>query len=223
MKLKNIKVNYTMVPNAWLRSGLSFKAIGLITVLQSLPDNWDFSIAGLMTLTGEGKGLIQSALRELEEAGFLVRSQTTENGRFSHNIIQLSVGGNTVGGNSAGGESATINNRITKERITKERECACAAEAYELSELLHQKILANKPTRVITTNWRDSWAADIDKLHRIDKREWEQIRTIIEWSQDDTFWWKNILSGRTLREKFDRLEDDMNALKGKQNQVVYLS
>ena len=228
MKLKNIKANYTMVPNQWFRAGLSLKAIGLITLLQSLPDNWDFSVAGLMALTQDGKASIQSALWELERAGFIVRHQETENGRFSHNVIELQIGRKTVDGKSADGKpvdgkSTTINNINIKERLIKERESARAPEAYELADLLHQKILGNKPNRIISSNWRESWAAEIDKMHRLDKREWEQIRAIIEWSQDDTFWWKNILSGRTLREKFDRLEDDMNALKGKQNQVVYLS
>lgn len=112
---------------------------------------------------------------------------------------------------------------IDKEKNKEEREYACAKEAYGLSELLHQKIVANKPNRIISSNWRESWAKDIDRLHRIDKREWEQIRAVIEWSQGDSFWWKNILSGRTLREKFDRLEDDMSATKNNENQVVYLS
>lgn len=228
MKLKNLKANYTLVPNQWLRSKISFKAVGLIVVLQSLPDDWDFSIAGLMSLTGEGKTTIQSALKELEDMGFLVRTQTMENGRFGHNVIQLSTGRNTVGGKSADGKyagvkSTTTKYRITKERITKERECALTEEAYSLSELLHQKIIENKPNRNISPSWREAWARDIDKIHRLDGREWEQIRDIIEWCQQDNFWWKNILSGATLRQKFDRLEDDMKQEKDKAPKVLYLS
>lgn len=228
MKLKNLKANYTLVPNQWLRSKISFKAIGLIAVLQSLPDDWDFSIAGLMSLTGEGKTTIQSALKELEDTGFLVRTQTMENGRFGHNVIQLAIGRNTVGGKSADGKyagvkSTTTKYRITKERITKERECALSEEAYNLSELLHQKIIENKPNRNISPSWREAWAMDIDKIHRLDHREWSQIQQVIEWCQQDDFWWKNILSGATLRQKFDRLEDDMKQEKDKAPQVLYLS
>lgn len=219
MKLKNIKANFTLVPNQWLRSKMSFKAIGLVAVLQSLPDDWDFSIAGLMSITGEGKTTIQSALKELEDKGFLVRNQMLENGRFGRNIIQLSVGGKTVGGKTADGKSTAIKYRITKERITKERESVGTAkaaptlpqEAYQLAELLHDQIVENKPNRHIVPSWRESWARDIEKIHRIDGREWENIREVIGWSQKDDFWWKNILSGSTLRQKFDRLEDDMKS------------
>lgn len=228
MKLKNIKANYTMVPNQWFRAGLSLKAVGLITLLQSLPDNWDFSVAGLMALTQDGKASIQSALWELERAGFIVRHQETENGRFSHNVIELQIGRKTVDGKSADGKpvdgkSTTINNINIKERLIKERESVRAPEAYELAELLHQKILENKPNRIISSNWRESWAAEIDKMHRLDKREWEQIRAIIEWCQQDSFWWKNILSGATLRQRFDRLEDDQKTEQNNKPMFINIS
>lgn len=228
MKLKNIKANYTMVPNQWFRAGLSLKAVGLITLLQSLPDNWDFSVAGLMALTQDGKASIQSALWELERAGFIVRHQETENGRFSHNVIELQICRKTVDGKSADGKpvdgkSTTINNINIKERLIKERESVRAPEAYELAELLHQKILENKPNRIISSNWRESWAAEIDKMHRLDKREWEQIRAIIEWCQQDSFWWKNILSGATLRQRFDRLEDDQKTEQNNKPMFINIS
>lgn len=202
---------------------MSFKAIGLIAILQSLPDDWDFSIAGLITLTGEGKTTIQSALKELEDNGFLVREQTVENGRFSRSIVQLSVVGNTVGGKPAGGKQATNKYRITKERITNKRECPLAEEAYNLTDLLHQKILDNKPNRNVAPSWREGWARDIDKIHRLDNRDWEQIRRVIEWSQQDDFWWKNILSGATLRQKFDRLEDDMKSEQNNKPMFIEIS
>jgi hypothetical protein len=49
------------------------------------------------------------------------------------------------------------------------------------------------------------WSADIDKLHRIDGQSWERIREVIDWSQRDDFWHRNILSGSKLRKQFDRL------------------
>ena len=122
MKLRNIRSDFTMVPNQWFKSKLSLKAIGLISLLQSLPDNWDFTIAGIQTLTKDGKGSIQSALNELIDAGFVIRKQVkSEGGRFSHNEIELKVhktdGGETVGGNSADGKNATINIINNKEKI----------------------------------------------------------------------------------------------------------
>lgn len=109
------------------------------------------------------------------------------------------------------------------EESIEERESVRAPEAYELAELLHQKILENKPNRIISSNWRESWAAEIDKMHRLDKREWEQIRAIIEWCQQDSFWWKNILSGATLRQRFDRLEDDQKTEQNNKPMFINIS
>ena len=77
--------NYTMVPNGILRSGkLSAKALGVYFLIVSLPDNWNFSVKGLCTLCSDGYNAVSSAVRELEEAGFLKRKpKTGENGRFS--------------------------------------------------------------------------------------------------------------------------------------------
>lgn len=50
------------------------------------------------------------------------------------------------------------------------------------------------------------WAADIDKLIRLDKRTPDEIRRVIVWSQSPgCFWVSNILSGAKLREKFSQL------------------
>ena len=77
--------NFTMVPNGILRSGkLSAKALGVYFLIVSLPDNWNFSVKGLCTLCSDGYNAVSSAVRELEEAGFLKRKpRTGENGRFS--------------------------------------------------------------------------------------------------------------------------------------------
>ncbi len=49
------------------------------------------------------------------------------------------------------------------------------------------------------------WAADIDKIIRIDGQDPAVIENVIKWSQADTFWKDNILSGSKLREKWDQL------------------
>ncbi len=54
-----------------------------------------------------------------------------------------------------------------------------------------------------------SWANDIDKIHRLDKRPWEAIGKVLNWSQRDPFWQNNIMSGSKLRDQFDQLESKM--------------
>jgi hypothetical protein len=55
-----------------------------------------------------------------------------------------------------------------------------------------------------------SWARHVDLMLRVDKRQVEQIETVIDWCQADSFWQNNILSTKKLREKFDQLFLKMN-------------
>lgn len=52
----------------------------------------------------------------------------------------------------------------------------------------------------------EAWAADIEKLHRIDRREYSDIERVIRWVKTaGNFWLANIMSGAKLREKFPTL------------------
>ncbi|MCI8537246.1 MAG: helix-turn-helix domain-containing protein [Oscillospiraceae bacterium] len=76
--------NYTVMSNYHLRDkGLSLKAKGLLSQMLSLPENWDYTLAGLARINAEGKDAIRAAVAELERAGYLVRSRTRdEKGRL---------------------------------------------------------------------------------------------------------------------------------------------
>ena len=79
--------NYTRVSNHYLRdNSLSFKAKGLLTLMLSLPEDWDYTIAGLSQFTADGRVSIASTIRELEEHGYIRRNQMRgENGAFAQN------------------------------------------------------------------------------------------------------------------------------------------
>ena len=79
------KTNYTTIDNNIFKNkNLSLKARGLLATMLSLPEKWDYTVSGLCSILKDGKSSIQSALKELEENGYLVRIQTKdENGRFS--------------------------------------------------------------------------------------------------------------------------------------------
>jgi hypothetical protein len=72
---------------------MSLKAKGLISLMLSLHDEWDYSIAGLATLSKDGKDSIMSALGELEKFGYLTRTRLTDDkGRFAgveYNIYEV--------------------------------------------------------------------------------------------------------------------------------------
>ncbi|MCI8537430.1 MAG: helix-turn-helix domain-containing protein [Oscillospiraceae bacterium] len=76
--------NYTVMSNYHLRDkSLSLKAKGLLSQMLSLPENWDYTLAGLARINAEGKDAIRAAVAELERAGYLVRSRTRdEKGRL---------------------------------------------------------------------------------------------------------------------------------------------
>lgn len=77
------KSNYTVIDNAIFKDySLSMKAKGLLCQMLSLPDGWDYSIAGLTTLVNDGESAVRSALKELEQAGYFRREQVRENGKI---------------------------------------------------------------------------------------------------------------------------------------------
>ena len=63
---------YTVLPNGILRdTNLSLKTKGLFAIILSLPEGWDYSVAGLATVAGCGRDAIRGALKEMETAGYL--------------------------------------------------------------------------------------------------------------------------------------------------------
>ena len=79
--------DFTVMSNYHLRDkSLSLKAKGLLSQMLSLPEEWDYTLAGLACINKESKDAIRSAVNELEQAGYITRRQTTtEGGRFGSN------------------------------------------------------------------------------------------------------------------------------------------
>ena len=68
--------NYTVMANYHLRDkGISLKAKGLLSVMLSLPAEWDYTLAGLAHISKEGVDAIGTAVKELEYAGYVVRTR----------------------------------------------------------------------------------------------------------------------------------------------------
>ncbi|SCP95408.1 helix-turn-helix domain-containing protein [Anaerobium acetethylicum] len=75
IRVKKIK-NFTVMANQHLRNrNLSLKAKGLLSLMLSLPDDWDYSIRGLAAICKEGVDGIRTTLGELEKQGYLIREQ----------------------------------------------------------------------------------------------------------------------------------------------------
>jgi hypothetical protein len=76
--------NYTVMSNHHLKDrGLTLKSKGLLSMMLSLPDEWNYSTRGLAAICKEGVDAIGAALKELEKAGYIIRSQIRgERGRI---------------------------------------------------------------------------------------------------------------------------------------------
>ena len=76
--------NYTVMSNHHLRNKeLSLKAKGLISLMLSLPPEWDYSVQGLVSICKESHTSVRSALKELEEHNYLIRERkNSEKGYF---------------------------------------------------------------------------------------------------------------------------------------------
>ncbi len=75
---------YTVMSNHHLRNKeLTLKAKGLLSQMLSLPEDWDYTLAGLSHINREKIDAIREAVRELERAGYIIRSrERDEKGRL---------------------------------------------------------------------------------------------------------------------------------------------
>ena len=91
----NKTVDYTVMSNAHFKEkDMSLKAKGLLSLMLSLPDDWDYSINGLCAICKENQSAIKSTLSELKQFGYLVVTKKmpneTESGRieYTYNIFE---------------------------------------------------------------------------------------------------------------------------------------
>lgn len=91
--------DYTIMGNAHLKNKeMSLKAKGLMSLMLSLPNDWDYSVAGLVSICKESDSSIKSALDELKKFGYLVITKKmpnqTDSGKieYEYNIFEYPQG-----------------------------------------------------------------------------------------------------------------------------------
>jgi len=92
-KMATFRVNktsdYTVISNHHLREkGMSLKAKGLLTLMLSLPENWDYSISGLASICAENETAIKTGLNELKKFGYLRISKIFPNKKRGNKKIE---------------------------------------------------------------------------------------------------------------------------------------
>lgn len=118
--------NYTVMSNHHLRNReMSLKAKGLLSLILSLPPEWNYSLAGLCAICKESQTAMRSALKELEEQKYLVRRRTkNELGHFEYVylIYEVPYTENQHTGNRDAAIRHTGNDsQISKEKRNKEK------------------------------------------------------------------------------------------------------
>ena len=114
--------NYTVMSNYHLKDiNLSLKAKGLLSLMLSLPDNWDYSISGLTAICKESIKSIRSGLNELETFKYLIRNRiNTADGKFDYEYLiyetPYTQKGHTVKGHTLNGTQLNKDNKNTENK-----------------------------------------------------------------------------------------------------------
>ena len=118
----NKNTNYTVMSNYHLKDkDLSLKAKGLLSLMLSLPENWDYSINGLVAICKENIKAIRSGLVELETYDYLSRNRIQKaDGKFDYEYLiyekPYSRFGHTVNGYAENGTQLNKDNKDTKNK-----------------------------------------------------------------------------------------------------------
>ena len=69
--------NFTVMSNHHFKNKkLSLKAKGLLSLMLSLPDDWNYSMKGLATLSKDGIDSVRTAMKELETQGYVEKDSS---------------------------------------------------------------------------------------------------------------------------------------------------
>ena len=153
--------NFTVMSNYHFKEKkMSLKAKGLLSLMLSLPEDWDYSVAGLTTLSKDGKDGVMTALAELEKFGYLTRTRlVNDKGQFDgveYNIFEqpqekpvaekpISENENSEKPISENSQQLNTNTSITKENkyikgLSTKEMVECEIPDAELRKLYHDYI-----------------------------------------------------------------------------------
>ena len=136
---------YTVLPNGILRdTGLSLKTKGLFAITLSLPEGWDYSVAGLATVAGCGRDAIRGALKEMEAARYLTRQRAHgEGGKFTGVVYTIRDTAEPLSGKPTMDDPAPLSGKPTTDNPTTD--FPTSENPTQLNKDLSSKDLSNTP------------------------------------------------------------------------------
>ncbi|MCX5827677.1 MAG: hypothetical protein NTV58_06715 [Deltaproteobacteria bacterium] len=197
----------------WCLMKASYRDFGAVVGLQIVrltPGQFIFGLKKASMETGLTIREIRTILYTLSKAGNLTIKTTNK-----YSVISI-INWPTYQGDET--ENDTQNDKpLTNKRqhtnikaLKNKKPFLSGSIEIRLSELLLERILSRNP------NFKkpnlQSWAKDIDSMIRLDSRTPEDIRQVIRWAHDDSFWQGNILSTSKLRKQFDQLQVKMQGI-----------
>ena len=219
IRVKEHTSRFTIISNEVIQNDeISARAKGLHAYLISLPDDWKIFKSELVRHFTEGRDALNSAFNELEQSGYIVKNKKrNSDGQFAgyqYRVYESRQTGSDVKENQVTDFQSTGNQfaenphlqsthlQRTNKPNTHEFPAIYrkALELAKLIEELHQKEDSRFRGKL------QIWAKDIEKLIRLDNREYTEIEQVLRWCKTpDNFWFSNIMSGKKLRQQFPTL------------------
>ena len=147
----NKNENYTVISNFHLRDKtLSLKGKGLLSFILSLPDDWNYSEMGLVSCLKESRDGVRSALKELEEHGYLIRTRERKKDGTLSNIVydvyETPMLGSPMLGSPTLEKTTQINTKVTNRltELSKENNPLYPPEGERVAEAAPQKRTTRK-------------------------------------------------------------------------------
>lgn len=182
---KQKRDRYTVIDNSILEDKeLSLKAKGMLCLMLSLPDYWDFTISGLTQRSRDGKSSVMATLNELEDAGYFRRIQIKDNGKYAGieyivsetkmNDFPYSENQHTENWDTESRTQVITNKAITNKTNTNKRFIAPSID--EVREYIEEKGYSIDPERFVDYYTANGWM--VGKSHMKDwkatVRNWER-------------------------------------------------
>lgn len=215
--------NYTQIPNVYfdyIMQTLNQTENIVFLVIMRKTFGWhkkkdNISYSQIMELTGiKSRSTISTALKGLIEKELVEAQKKVQVISYTVSINELvqkidqSKNCTGTSPNSVLVKAKTSPNSVhTKESNINKIKKNIDTQAEELADLLYTLHL--EVDSKYKADWK-KWETDIEKIHRIDGRTYEEIERVIKWCKTpDNFWFPNICSGKKLREKFATLKAQM--------------
>lgn len=201
-----IRVNktgdYTVMSNTHFKvKEMSLKAKGLLSLMLSLPDEWDYSVAGLCALSKDGKDSVMNALAELEEFGYLSRTRLTDDkGRFAgydYDIYENPHTENPCAEKPYSGKPHTENPQQLNTNISSTKK----SKTKELST----KDIGDKRKRFVPPTLEEVKAYCMERKNNVDPQKFYDYFTASNWYDSKgkkvVSWKQKIITWETFRKK----------------------